>query len=167
MRIWGLMLVGLVMARPAAGQGIAETGALSCWRSGAQATTSCVRKTTARVARGELSRTEVLEMLGVGGGVASGAAVADFLVELARSRDLDEVEQTAYISLAGSLPGDRNRERALAYLAANEPLSAYNREAMLGATLRISAPRLRWALLAQIARSQPVDLAVHTAQRRP
>ena len=162
-----LVLVGLAVAEGAAGQGTGvEFGAQGCWRSGAQATTPCVRDMTVRASRGQLSRTEVLEMLAVGGGVASGAAVADFLVALAGSRELDEVEQTAYISLAASVPGDRNRERALAYLAGHQPLSSYNLVAMLGATGRISSPRLRTALLVHIARTQPLDGAARAALSR-
>src|SRR5687768_4551329 len=100
MRLWVAGLAGVMLAAPAAGQGSVGFAAASCWRSGAQVTTACVRETTARVERGELSRTELLEILAGGSGAAAGAAVADFLVAVVRTRELDEVEQTAYISLA-------------------------------------------------------------------
>jgi hypothetical protein len=160
MRIGAMVLVlaGLSLAGEAAGQGTGVgLGAQACWRSGAQATTSCVRRMTALAERGELSRTEVLEMLGLGSRVASGAAVADFLVALARSRELVEMEQTAYISLAARLSGERNRERALTYLAAHARLSSHNVVALLDATEGISSPRRRSALLMHIFRTQVLD----------
>ena len=159
MRIRAAVLASLMLAGAVEGQESVGFGAAPCWRSGAQVTTACVRRSTARVERGEISRTELLEMLAVGSGAAAGAAVADFLVEVVRSRELDEVEQAAVISLAASLPGDRNRERALAYLAAHEPLSSYNVAVLLGATRGISSGRLRGALLLHIARTQPLDTA--------